>query len=168
MSDIVFRIYEREAPPEKCGPLRKACRIMAISEHPRTGVVVMCDYNSGFRLPEMVKRRPVVIISPRIRARPGLCTIVALSTNAPDPVMPYHCQINLHPRLPDPWRSNGVWVKGDMVNVVGFHRLDLVRLGKDQNGRRQYLLEPLSDDNIRKIRACVLSALGLSTLTNSL
>jgi hypothetical protein len=56
-------------------------------------------------------------------------------------------------------------VKGDMVNVVGFHRLDLVRLGKDQDGRRQYLLEPLSDDIIRKIRACMLRALGLSTLT---
>jgi uncharacterized protein YifN (PemK superfamily) len=61
-----------------------------------------------------------------------------------------------------------VWVKGDMVNVVGFHRLDLVRLGKDQNGQRQYLLEPLSADNIKKIRACMLSALGLSSLTNSL
>jgi hypothetical protein len=55
-----------------------------------------------------------------------------------------------------------------MVNVVGFHRLDLVRLGKDQDGRRQYLLELLSDDNIRKIRACTLRALGLSILTNSL
>jgi hypothetical protein len=48
----------------------KACRLMSISEHPHTGVVVMCDYNSGFRLPEMVKRRPVVIISPAHSSAP--------------------------------------------------------------------------------------------------
>jgi uncharacterized protein YifN (PemK superfamily) len=82
--------------------------------------------------------------------------------------MPYHCQIDLRPRLPDRWKSDGVWVKGDMVNVVGFHRLELIRLGKDQDGRRQYLLEPLSDDTIKKIRSCLLHSLGLSTLTNSL
>jgi mRNA interferase MazF len=94
--------------------------------------------------------------------------VVALSTDAPDPVMPYHCQIDLRPCLPAPWKSDGVWVKGDMVNVVGFHRLDLVRLGKDQSGRRRYLLDPLSVETIKEIRACVLRALGLSTLTNSL
>jgi uncharacterized protein YifN (PemK superfamily) len=141
---------------------------MAITEHPRTGVVVLCDYNFGFRVPEMVKRRPVVVVSPRIRARPGLCTVVALSTEPPDPIMPYHCRIDLRPRLPHPWSSDGVWVKGDMINVVGFHRLDLVRLGKDEFGKRSYLLEPLDEATIRAIRACLLRALGLSTLTNSL
>ncbi|MEQ9178418.1 MAG: type II toxin-antitoxin system PemK/MazF family toxin, partial [Nitratireductor sp.] len=34
----------------------------------------MCDFNTGFRVPEMVKRRPVVVISPKIKARPRLCT----------------------------------------------------------------------------------------------
>lgn len=139
-----------------------------IREHPQTGVVLMCDFNAGFKSPEMVKRRPVVVISPRIKSRVGLCTVVALSTKAPTPVMPYHCQINLRPELPAPFDSDGVWVKGDMVNVVGFHRLDLFRLGRDENGKRDYLLEPLSADNIKEIRACVLRALGLQSLTKSL
>jgi mRNA interferase MazF len=143
------------------GFIQEDCRLMAIAEHPRPGVVVMCDYNSGFRAPEMVKRRPVVIISPRIRARPGLCTIVALSTTAPTPIMPYHCQIDLRPRLPEPFQSDGIWVKGDMINTVAFHRLDLVRLGRDGTGKRKYLLEPLSDDTLRRIRNCVLKAMGL-------
>src|ERR1700683_938285 len=143
------------------GFILEDCRLMAIAEHPRPGVVVMCDYNSGFRAPEMVKRRPVVIISPRIRARPGLCTIVALSTTAPTPIMPNHCQIDLRPRLPEPFQSDGIWVKGDMINTVGFHRLGLVRLGRDGTGKRKYLLDPLSDDTLRRIRSCVWKAMGL-------
>lgn len=141
---------------------------MPIQEHPRLGTVVMCDFGAGFKEPEMVKRRPVVVISPKIAGRPYLCTVVALSTTAPSPALPYHCQIALRPRLPPPLQSDGVWVKGDMVNAVGFHRLDLIRLGKDRNGKRVYLYDPLSADIIKEIRACMLRAMGLWALTNSL
>ena len=139
---------------------------MPIREHPRLGTVLICDFNSGFRVPEMVKRRPVVVISPKIRARPGLCTVVALSTEPPVPVMPYHCQIDLRPELPKPFGSDGVWVKGDIICAVGFQRLDLIRTGKDRNGRRIYLDQPLSDGIIKQIRVCVLNGLGLSALTS--
>jgi mRNA interferase MazF len=141
---------------------------MPIKEHPLIGTLLLCDFDSGFKIPEMVKRRPCVVISPKIALRHGLCTVVALSTDAPDPVMPYHCQIDIRPELPPPWESNGVWVKGDMVNAVGFHRLDLFRLGKDFGGKRRYLMTPLSADSIKKIRQCVLRALGLNSLTNHL
>jgi uncharacterized protein YifN (PemK superfamily) len=141
---------------------------VSIREHPPLGTVVLCDFNAGFRQPEMVKRRPAVVISPKIVARPYLCTVVALSTDPPDPIMPYHCQIDIRPQLPRPWSSDGVWVKGDMINAVGFHRLDLMRFGKDVTGKRNYLLDPLSEDNIKKIRACVLRAMGLSVLTKNL
>jgi mRNA interferase MazF len=142
--------------------------LMAIREHPRLGTVVVCDFGAGFREPEMAKRRPVVVISPKIARRPHLCTVVALSTTAPYPVMPYHCQIDLRPRLPPQFQSDGVWVKGDMVNAVGFHRLDLIRLGKKRSGKRSYLYEPLSPETIKEIRACVLRALGLAALTRDL
>jgi mRNA interferase MazF len=97
----------------------------------------MCDFE-GYREPEMVKRRPVVVISPKIVARPGLCTVVALSTTAPDPATQYHCQIDIRPRLPNWMESDGVWIKGDMIAVVAFNRLDFIRLGKQFNGRREY------------------------------
>lgn len=71
----------------------------------------------------MVKRRPVIVLSPKISARPGLCTVVALSTSPPKPIMAYHCQVDFDPPLPDRMASKGVWVKGDMVAAVGFHRL---------------------------------------------
>lgn len=61
---------------------------MAIREHPPLGTLLLCDFGSGFKPPEMVKRRLVVVISPRIKARPGLCTVVALSTTLPKPVWP--------------------------------------------------------------------------------
>lgn len=141
---------------------------MSIREHPAMGTILTCDFTAGFRVPEMDKARPVVVISPKIEARHHLCTVVALSTTAPDPVMPYHRQIDLRPKLPFPMESDGIWVKGDMVNAVGFHRLDLIRLGKDRSGKRIYLYEPQSADNLRVIRQCVLRALGLSVLTKHL
>lgn len=141
---------------------------MAIREHPTPGSIVFCDFTGGFSVPEMVKRRPVVVLSPKIADRHKLCTVVALSTTAPDPVMPYHRQIDLSPELPGPWGSKGVWVKGDMVNAVGFHRLDLVRLGKGRDGKRRYLYEPQDEKNLRIVRQCVLRALGMSVLTKHL
>lgn len=141
---------------------------MAIREHPELGAILRCDFSAGFKEPEMVSFRPVVVISPKIQARPQLCTIVALSTTPPLKEMPYHCQINIHPPLPRPFESDGVWVKGDMVYSVGFHRLDLFRMGKDRSGKRIYRYKPLSDDIIKKIQTCVLHGIGLSTLTKHL
>jgi mRNA interferase MazF len=141
---------------------------MPIREHPLIGTVMLCDFNAGFKIPEMIKRRPCVVISPKIGLRPGLCTVVALSTDPPKPVMPYHCQIDIRPKLPPPWESDGIWVKGDMINTVGYHRLDFFRLGKDFGGKRQYLMTPLNADALKQIRCCILRSIGLGALTNHL
>jgi len=141
---------------------------MAITEHPAVGALLICDFWPGFREPEMVKRRPVVVISPKIRARAGLCTVVALSTTKPTPIMPYHCEITPHPPLPLPWLPGPIWVKGDMVVAVGFHRLDFFRSGKDRSGKRIYRYDPLSSEDLRKVRRCVLAVLGLANLTKHL
>ncbi len=141
---------------------------MPIQEHPETGAILLCNFEPGFRVPEMVKRRPVVVLSPKIRGRHHLCTVVSLSTDPPDTIMPYHCQINIRPILPRPWESDGVWVKGDMVNAVGFHRLDFFRTGKDCAGKRTYRFAPLPIDIVKQIRACVLRAMGMSSLTKHL
>jgi mRNA interferase MazF len=150
-------------------PQKKNGRLsMAINEHPFTGSILLCDFNSGFKEPEMVKKRPVVVLSPKIAARPNLCTVVALSETEPDPRLPYHCQIDIRPKLPPSFSSDGVWVKGDMIYAVGFHRLDLIRIGKDRSGKRMYHFQPLSAENIKKIRECVLRGMGLSALTKHL
>ncbi|WP_322516411.1 type II toxin-antitoxin system PemK/MazF family toxin [Rhodopseudomonas palustris] len=142
--------------------------IMAIREHPIPGTILVCNFDGTFREPEMVKPRCVVVLSPKIAARPGLCTVVCLSTTTPHPVMPYHCQIDIRPRLPGTWRSDGVWVKGDMIYAMGFHRLDLIRTGKTREGKRTYRFDVLAPDQMKMIKSCVLKGLGMSPLTKHL
>lgn len=142
---------------------------MPIKHHPGLGCIVTCDFDRGFKKPEMVKLRPVVIVSPQISWRPGLCTVVGLSTTPPDPARPYHCQLTISPALPEPWSSEEVWVKGDMVVAVGFHRLNLIRIGRDDETKvRRYRMNVLTNEQLKKVRACVLHSLGLFQLTKHL
>lgn len=141
---------------------------MPIKEHPPTGTVLICDFDSDFKLPEMVKTRPVVVISPKITGRPGLCTVVASSTSPPNPKMPFHAEISITPRLPPPWDADTVWVKGDMIYAIAFHRLNLIRRGKDRDGKRTYHFAALSNDQIKLVRTLVLRSIGLSLLTKHL
>ena len=88
----------------------------------------------------MVKLRPVLVIPPQISTRSALTTVVALSTTPPNPVCDYHY---LLPRASMPYvglfQKNDTWVKGDMVCAVGFHRLDLIRLGKKKGWQEDLL-----------------------------
>ena len=56
-------------------------------------MLLYCDFSTGFQPPEMVKRRPVVLISPR-RKNAALCTVVPLSTKEPVPIEDYHHRMN--------------------------------------------------------------------------
>jgi len=126
---------------------------------PRT--VLLCDYSKGgFREPEMVKRRPVVIVSPRLRHRSGLVTVVPLSTTAPARIADHHCQITLLQPLPG-FPALSCWAKADMVATVGFDRLDMFRTDRDQTGKRKYLMPQVSPDDFARIKDCIRAALGL-------
>ena len=52
-----------------------------------------------------------------------------------------------------------------MIYSVGFHRLDLIRLGKDHTGDRVYRMDVISEAQMKTAKNCVLRGLGLSTLT---
>ncbi len=82
--------------------------------------------------------------------------------------MPYHMQIDIVPPLPSYYQSSGVWVKGDMVYALGFHRLDFIRLGKTSNGKRIYYYSTVNDAQMKDIQSCVLRGMGLSSLTKHL
>lgn len=140
---------------------------MAITIHPEPGTIVICDF-AGFRPPEMVKRRPAVVISPRLRNRRGLCSVVPLSTTDPWPPMPFHYRLAVAPPLPAPYDEPHHWVKGDMIATVSFDRLFLPCGGKDASGKRLYDVRVIDDADLREIRACVLHGLGLSALTGHL
>ncbi len=140
---------------------------MPLTYHPETGTILICDF-VGFIEPEMVKRRPVVVISPRFRHRDWLCTIVPLSTTPPDPVQAYHYKLKLDEPLPEPYDAPFHWVKGDMLATVSFKRLSLPFFGKDESGKRKYVVKVVDPADLRNIRECVLHALALSNLTGYL
>lgn len=64
------------------------------------------------------------------------------------------------------FQENDSWVKGDMIYTVGFHRLDLIRLGKrDKNtGKRLYYTNRFGRVQMREIYKCVLHGLNLGSL----
>jgi uncharacterized protein YifN (PemK superfamily) len=135
---------------------------MPLTIHPERGMIVQCLYAPGFKPPEMVKKRAVIVVSPRLRKRDQLCAVVPLSTTNPTPVMPYHHRIKFSPTLPFPYEAEECWVKGDMLNTVGFHRLSPLFLGKDHEGKRRYIFPKLSAEDMAAVETCVLAGLGIS------
>ena len=125
---------------------------MALLYQPRPGEVVMCDFR-GYVAPEMVKRRPVVVLA-RSRTNRQLVTVVPLSTTAPNPVGPHHYPFAQSP-LPN---AVGVacWAKCDMVATVALARLDRCKAG-----RGVYVVPKLSAADLATIRAAVAIALGV-------
>lgn len=140
---------------------------MAIEYHPKIGTLLLCNFETGFLPPEMVKRRPAIVVSPPISVRVGLCTVIPISTEEPKLKMPYHLMLNgIH--LPNPWDKGPNWVKADMIYAASFARLDLFRAGRDQSGKRIYSTSTLSPEQLHDVRCAMLSALGLASLTKHL
>jgi mRNA interferase MazF len=137
---------------------------MALPYYPKPGEILICDYGIAAILPEMVKRRPVVVVSPRLRRRPDLVTIVPLSTTAPEPVEPHHCALTLGTPLPPPFDSPDMWAKCDMIATVSLARLDRFRR-RIAGGQRQYRSGQLTPTQLAAVRKSVLCGLGLSSLT---
>ncbi|NTW84175.1 MAG: type II toxin-antitoxin system PemK/MazF family toxin [Chlorobiaceae bacterium] len=133
---------------------------MSISYHPKQGTIVICDF-AGLIRPEMVKRRPVVIVSPRFRGRDQLCTVVPLSKTPPVPEMPYHYKHYVDPALPAPYDASYHWVKGDMLYTVSLDRLDLPFDGKDSTGKRNYITRLITPADLLKIQKCISKGLGI-------
>src|SRR5690606_23154786 len=141
--------------------------LMGLKFHPDPGTVVICDFK-GFQSPEMVKRRPAIVVSPRWRQRDELCTVVPLSTTHPRSICTFHCQLTFDPPLPEPYSAPRMWVKADMVYAVSFRRLDRPYAGKDLQGKRIYDVRHISEEDFLTVRKCMLHGLGLGALTDHL
>jgi uncharacterized protein YifN (PemK superfamily) len=122
---------------------------------------VYCDF-SGYVEPEIVKRRPVVVVHVHKR-NAKLVAVVPLSTTPPDRIEAYHYCLRQNP-LPD-MPAAGVWAKCDMVAVVSIDRLELVRSGRRlPDGRREYLLPKVGIEQFDAIRKGMVSGLGLASV----
>ena len=130
---------------------------MALRFQPKPRSVVFCNF-AGFIEPEIIKRRPVVVLTVHKR-NSRLVTVVPLSTTAPDPVEAHHYRLKQNP-LPGT-ADKVVWAKCDMVAVVSIERLDLVHTGRGPDGKRRYLSLQIGPEQFESIRHGVASALGL-------
>lgn len=135
-------------------------QIIHIPVVPDKGEIVFCDF-TPFAAPEMTKRRPCIVVSPVLKNRPKVCTIVPLSTTPPVPPQAYHVQILIKPPLRKPYNNPIAWVKADMLYTVSIDRLD--RPSKfDQNKNRVYYKQVVSADVMTKIEDAILCGLGIS------
>ncbi|HET7815522.1 MAG TPA: type II toxin-antitoxin system PemK/MazF family toxin [Candidatus Baltobacteraceae bacterium] len=137
---------------------------------PHPGDVYMCDF-SGYIVPEMVKKRRVIVISPRNAGTAPLAVVVPVSSTRPDPPS------NVHVRLPGEniyrcfYGKQEVWAKADMIAHVRFDRLDRVRVPQlDEHGApiersaRYIPTVRLSAEHLQEVRVAVLHAIGLGGL----
>ncbi len=130
--------------------------------HPKCGMVLLCDF-SGFRPPEMTKKRPAVIAGEEGAGRAGTCLVVPLSTVAPDPVMGFHHGLD-RASLPTSMWNEVTWAKCDMVTTVASDRLDRVMNGRDALGKRYCVTHQVVSADLAAIRRGVLVALHMSAL----
>lgn len=136
---------------------------MSLMFHPKPRMLLMCDFDTGFKPPEMVKKRPVVIVSPRRRNNNQLSIVVPLSTTKPEQIERYHHCLSPH-SLPGKFSERETWAKCDMVTTVSLARLDRIYLGKDRKGKRLYVSDAVLSEDFQAIQRGVLAALGLDNL----
>jgi uncharacterized protein YifN (PemK superfamily) len=120
---------------------------------PAAGMVLMCDF-MGFRKPEIIKTRPVVVISERTRNY-STCIVAAISTVMPTDLRTIKVEI---PMLKYSFLKATSYVKCEIVNTVRNSRLFLLRKNGAGIDSRLTMLEPadlaaVRDGVARAVRA---------------
>jgi mRNA interferase MazF len=135
-------------------------KIMTLNFYPRAGQILMCDF-TGFKEPEMVKVRPVVVISPRLPRRSEVVTVVPISLTEPNPLMPYQVRLskNYHPQEDD---DLPCWAVADLVMNLGLYRLEGFKVG-----RRKWEFPQMSGDDLKSVKEGVLHGLGMFPVAES-
>lgn len=130
----------------------------------RPKTLLLCDYSAGgFREPEMIKRRPAIVLVGNLPGRNNLHTVVPLSGTESPEGRKYHCRLDFEKPLPEPFDETVWWVKADMIATVSLDRLDLFQTARDQYGRRKYLTNlRVSDEQFETVLQAVRHALGLN------
>jgi uncharacterized protein YifN (PemK superfamily) len=128
-----------------------------MSFFPRMGSLLMGDF-SDLKEPEMTKKRPVIVVSPRLPYRSELVAVVPVSLTAPRHALPfcYKLSKNYHPNEPD---DLPCWAKADMVTNIALRRLNGFKIG-----RRKWDYPKLSPADLDGVRRAVMCGLGLDLI----
>lgn len=133
---------------------------MTLPYFPKPGEVLVCNFDSGFRPPEMVKVRPVIVVSRKDSHSRRLCTVVPISTTPPQNPMPWHIPLP-HVRVPSFPHTTEQWAKCDMLSTVSFDRLCKPYRSTMRSGR-QFIGVFLHDEDLVAVRAAITSYLTLA------
>lgn len=126
--------------------------------HPSPGDILICDYTTGFKAPEMVKRRLCVVVSPKLKRRDNLASVVPLSQTEPQPVEAWHHKVAL---VSKSWGDGPRWAACDMIATVSYGRLSRPHYRHPITSTRLYETLALSADDLAQVQAKVRLALGL-------
>jgi mRNA interferase MazF len=128
---------------------------------PKPGIIVTCDYTTGFKKPEMIKPRLAVTISPVMKHRQDLVTVVPLSMTEPDELLDWHIQIDND--VPH-WGPGPRWAKCDMMATLGLWRMNLPHTNP-AGGKRKYHQLSVGPEKVAALRMGVAAAIGLVIVT---
>lgn len=137
---------------------------MALFHPPKVGAIILCMFPDELSAPEMVKTRPVAVVSPRIPGRHELATVVPLSTQEPTPMLSHHCEIPIR-LMPKALQSEAVrvWAKCDMLYTFSLDRFDRFKAGREKKtGKRLWEVGQLELEQIVQIRRCIAAGLGIT------
>jgi len=137
---------------------------MALTFHPQRGSILFCDFTTGFVEPEMVKKRPIVVISGKHNG--GIVSVVPLSTKPPEPKRDWHHLLSSD-SLPHCLRKDDNWAKCDMLTAVAITRLDRV-MYRSGDGKRNYVSHKVNAADMDAIESGILAALCMKRLTTKL
>jgi uncharacterized protein YifN (PemK superfamily) len=121
---------------------------MSINFYPKPAQVLICNFETGFVPPEMVKLRRVVILSSYQLNKRGICTVVPLSTTTPNKINDFHFVIQAG-KYKFLSMQKDIWVKADMITTISIARLDRICVGKN------FLSPSINNDDFNEIRRCV-------------
>lgn len=122
--------------------------------HPKKGTVVICDFRGNI-VPEIVKKRPVVVITNKLLYRSDLVTVVPLSTTPPEHNVNYVVKLKGHYGIDKDKPQQ--YAKCDLVCSVSQRRLDRIKIGY-----RKYTCPEVLKEDFDNIIQGVKNALGLN------
>ncbi|MCM1294143.1 MAG: type II toxin-antitoxin system PemK/MazF family toxin [Muribaculaceae bacterium] len=121
--------------------------------HPRKREILICDFKGNI-VPEIVKKRPVVVLRDPLPYRSDLAIVVPLSSTPPLYAVPYCVLLSQNYLSQD---DKPMCAKCDLACSVSLKRLDRIKVGK-----RKYVCPRMNEDDFSNVVRGVGWAFGFA------
>lgn len=110
--------------------------------HPRKREILICDFKGNI-VPEIVKKRPVVVLRDPLPYRSDLAIVVPLSSTPPKYDVPYCVLLSQNYLSQD---DKPMYAKCDLACSVSLKRLDRIKVGV-----RKYVCPRMNEDDFANV-----------------